>query len=106
VLNIGEGRPLRGCSICALIDDHPRHSISKTVASRLLVVDPAVIDITKASAPAGEVERIVAELIGVRGTYRHIDCCRRVGCPDGSCDKVPEDLRGADLLGYQRATRE
>lgn len=40
---------------------------------------------------------------GSADVARHMDCCREVGCPDGSCVAVTEGaegLRGLDLLEH------
>lgn len=96
-INIGDGRPLRGCALCGGVDDHPRHGLGRTVAARYPEPSDDIISKIINASPDADRARIVREMTGGRGTYRHIDCCRQAGCPDGSCNGAP-DLRGADLL--------
>jgi hypothetical protein len=101
--NIGGGRPLRGCRECGGVDDHPRHTFGRTQAAAWGAPSDEVIAQVTASAPAEDLPRILRELLSGNGTYRHIDCCRAAGCPDGSCGVVSagaEDLRGGELLDH------
>lgn len=44
--------------------------------------------------------KVVADFLDTSTQLRHMDCCRAVGCPDGTCDAVTsgaEDLKGAEL---------
>ena len=99
-------RPVRICDVCGGVDDHPRHTIAYPVG--------------QAPAPDPEVfKKIVANLGDRIGTdvgaaciqdfydttvqLRHMDCCREVGCYDGTCNVVTtgaEDLRGPDLQAH------
>lgn len=47
--------------------------------------------------------RHVANLDDGTIVTRHMDCCKTVGCPDGSCEVVTagvEDLRGDELVAH------
>lgn len=103
---IGGGRPLRACAECGQVDDHPRHGFGRTVANRVPAPTEAVVaKVTAAVAGTPDGPRILTELLGGRGLYRHIDCCRAAGCPDGSCNDAPR-ARGGVLLDRLMAGRE
>lgn len=103
---IGGGRPLRACALCGQVDDHPRHVLGRTVAARLPRPPEAVVArVVDAVAGIPDAPRILRELLGERGAYRHLDCCREAGCPDGSCNAAPR-ARGGQLLSELMAGRE
>lgn len=103
---IGGGRPLRACALCGQVDDHPRHVLGRTVAARLPRPPEAVVArVVDAVAGIPDGPRILRELLGERGAYRHLDCCREAGCPDGSCNAAPR-ARGGQLLSELMAGRE
>jgi hypothetical protein len=101
-----ESRPLRHCDVCAGVDDHPRHVIgaaagegrtSDEVADRVLASIP----------PGGDVAGVVRGLRDDITIYRHMDCCRAVGCPadrpEDSCavrTAGAEDKRGSALVRH------
>jgi hypothetical protein len=53
-------RPARQCTICLLVDDHPRHTWAPELSA------------------GGQVTQVSA----------HMDCCAAQGCPDHSCDAI------------------
>ena len=108
--NIGQGRPLRVCDLCGGVDDHPRHSIVGAVPGQDLVAAPSdeVIERVTAAAPARDRARLLRELLDTTVSDRHLDCCRKAGCPlpvddPNNCSartRGAERLRGASLLGH------
>lgn len=107
---IGGGRPLRGCDVCGGVDDHPRHVIAGPPGAAG-EPRPEVIDRVLGAKLEGEDRaRIVAALFDTSSQDRHMDCCREVGCPTGTCDRVAvlggTDLRGKDLLDHLTDTAE
>jgi hypothetical protein len=92
--------------VCGQVDDHPRHVIGLDY----LPVDQQtpthpdaaskMIEAAQATKDPNAVAAIIAHVQDNTTTLRHFDCCRSVGCPDGSCNVVTkgaEDLRGSDL---------
>ncbi|MEU1810956.1 hypothetical protein [Micromonospora aurantiaca (nom. illeg.)] len=108
--NIGDGRPLRVCDLCGIVDDHPRHSIVGAVPGQELVAAPTdqVIERVTASAPTSERARLLRELLDTSTSDRHLDCCREQGCPlpaddpnnCGNRTRGAESKRGGQLLAY------
>lgn len=99
--NIGNGRALQVCDACGGVDDHPRHHHSGGDAGAFDPPSAAVLARVAKTAPAADVERLIAELQDTGTTSKHLDCCRADGCPTGDCDRRTagaEDLRGAALL--------
>jgi hypothetical protein len=104
---IGGDRPVRVCDVCGGIDDHPRHVIAGdpgTHAPSPAIVR-AVVDGGQAYPPE-VANALLEDLLDTSSQNRHLDCCRSVGCPGGSCDVAGElvdgaaGLRGADLLAH------
>lgn len=103
-----ETRPVRVCDSCGGVDDHPRHVYSQdgTTNGR---TSPEVAK--KALAAAGEehFEAIYAQITDDTVTYKHMDCCRADGCPDGACDVVTkgaEDKKGMALVKHLTSRKE
>lgn len=104
---IGGDRPVRVCDVCGGIDDHPRHVIAGDPGTHAPA--PAIV---RAVIDGGQAYRaevanaLLEDLLDTSSQYRHLDCCRSVGCPGGSCDVAGQlvdgaaDLRGADLLAH------
>lgn len=104
---ISPDRPLRICDVCGGVDDHARHVLAAGVGeipvnqenlSRVLADDSLDPD-TKAA--------LVADIIDTTTQLRHIDCCRNVGCPDGTCNIILPahvSLTGAEQLEYITTT--
>lgn len=89
--------PLRHCDVCRQVDDHPRHVHH---ADEPIPVDRALIDtVLDLELPSGDRGRIVADISDPMTQTRHMDCCRSVGCPDGTCDSAPA-LKGQDLRDH------
>ena len=99
---IGGDRPLRVCDICGAVDDHPRHVIAGVIVGAFRPTEDALRRVL-AEAPEDQRERLVFELADTTSSDRHLDCCRQVGCPDGSCGVMTsgaEDKRGSELLDH------
>jgi hypothetical protein len=99
-----DGRPLRVCDWCGIIDDHPRDSglgyntpTPPGIAGRVLRELDQRDDI-----PADLKAEIEHEVTSQASYCRHLDCCREAGCPTGACDAVADeghgDKRGKALL--------
>jgi hypothetical protein len=93
---IGGDRPVRVCDVCGGVDDHPRHSIAGGPGAagpplpevvKAVIANTAITDDQKAAA--------LVDLMDDSSQQRHMDCCRRVGCPSGTCNHVA-DLGGVD----------
>lgn len=100
-----EIRPMRGCDVCGGVDDHPRHVFAHAPGEG--VTEPAVaekmIEVAKATGDPAAITAVVAQIQDTSTIYRHMDCCREAGCPDGTCNQVTagaEDLRGMDLVAH------
>lgn len=101
--NIGKGRILRVCDLCGGVDDHPRHVIAGPTPDVFVQPAAVIVRAVMANAPADEQDRLLNELIDTSSSDRHMDCCRKFSCPDGSCNVVTEgaeDKRGAALLKH------
>lgn len=95
-----EERPLRICDVCGQVDDHPRHVIAYAPGEAPPVNQEqiaAVIDLE--GFDGAQKAAFIADLQDTTLQLRHMDCCRSVGCPTGSCNEVP-DLRGPKLLAH------
>lgn len=105
-----DARPVRMCDVCGGVDDHPRHVVGYATPPEGQAGDGrsadevASIAITNAQGLGGDaVQQIVGQIRDDTTTMRHMDCCREVGCPDGTCNQVTagaENLRGSDLVGH------
>lgn len=98
-----ENRPVRVCDICGGVDDHPRHVIGLGPNDPAPAVDQAVIAKVIGNPDLSDEAKtaIVADLADTSLQLRHMDCCRDLGCPDGTCELIAEtgarDLRGSKL---------
>ena len=45
-------------------------------------------------------DALIADIVDTTTQLRHPQCCKAVGCPDGSCNLLPDDLHGAALLEH------
>jgi len=98
VERISPDRPLRICDVCGGVDDHPRHLVAAALGEipvnqanlAKVLADNSLDPDTKAA--------IVADIVDTTTQYRHFDCCTNVGCPDGTCDRLPNSLTGTALL--------
>ena len=104
---ISPDRPLRICDVCGGVDDHARHVLAAGVGEipvnqenlSKVLADTTLDPDTKAA--------LVADIIDTTTQLRHIDCCRNIGCPDGTCNIVlPAHvaLTGAEQLEYIQTT--
>lgn len=97
-------RPMRICDVCGGYDDHPRHVVAwppgqapkpDTEVYKVLLGNIGAENLTTPDGVAA-----VQDFFETSLQLRHMDCCRQVGCTDGSCDVVTAgatDLRGPDL---------
>ena len=91
----------RICDVCGGFDDHPRHVISLAEVTSPPPVTPELVKklaLTVDLSSDGGVAAL-ADLYDQSLMLRHPDCCRSVGCPDGSCHSLPEKT-GYDLLAH------
>jgi hypothetical protein len=83
------------------VDDHPRHVYSQDGTTNGKTAPDVA---KKALAAAGDdFESIYAQVTDDTVTYKHMDCCRTDGCPDGTCDEVTkgaEDKKGNALVKH------
>ena len=100
VERISPDRALRICDVCGGVDDHPRHTLAAGQGE--IPVNQAnlakVLDDTSLST--ADKARIVADIVDTTTQLRHMDCCRQVGCPDGTCNTLPAGLSGSALLEH------
>ncbi len=99
----------RICDVCGGFDDHPRHQIAypQGMAPQ---ADIAIFHklLENVDPKTDEGALAVSDFFDTTIQLRHMDCCRSVGCPDGTCNVVTagaEHLRGYDLLDHLQ-TRE
>lgn len=78
-------RPVRGCDICAQVDNHPRHVMGVPADFPGAVPSDDVLDRLEQAGIPG---RALREQLDPLTVVRHFDCCAQVGCLDGSCDQV------------------
>jgi hypothetical protein len=100
--NIGGARPIRVCDTCGLIDDHPRHTIGADPERDDRPGKDVIAKVLGSDQPQDIKELAIAQLVEP-GLYRLFDCCRTVGCPDGTCSSQTagaEELRGGALLAH------
>jgi hypothetical protein len=108
---IGGDRPLRVCDVCGGVDDHPRHTIAgeKGTAGPPLRSSVAAV-MGNESLTTEQKAAALEDLYDTSSQLRHMDCCRKVGCPSGTCDHVAElggvdGVTGADLLAHLEDNR-
>jgi hypothetical protein len=97
-------RNVRVCDLCGQFDDHPRHILEATFDPKMASPSPEILtrlgESVDLSTPEGA--QAMASLFDPTVEYRHWDCCKAAGCPDGTCDKMlaaaPEDARHGDAL--------
>lgn len=97
--NIGGGRALKVCDECGGVDDHPRHVFAGGVRGSHPAPSQEIVQRVIDDAPPAEAARLIRELLDTGSTERHMDCCRKAGCPTGDCDKMP-DKTGKALLDH------
>jgi len=99
---MAETRPMRICDACGQVDDHPRHVIAYADGDG--VTDPEVaLKAIEAATGLGVGAEILAQVQDGSTIMRHMDCCRSLGCPDGTCNEVTagaEDKTGNALLKH------
>lgn len=100
---MADKRPLHFCDVCGQLDDHPRHIFVQEPGTS--GPTPQVLAFAAGQARASEAsdEELATAFAGLNDdttVYRHMDCCRAAGCPDGTCHQVPADLRGAKLVAH------
>lgn len=96
-----EVRPLRICDVCGQVDDHPRHVF---VTAGLPVNSDHLQSVLSMDLDPDVRSTIAADVVDTTTQLRHMDCCREVGCPDGTCNAIAEtgaaDLKGAALVKH------
>lgn len=101
---IGGDRPLRVCDVCGGVDDHPRHTIAGEKGAAGPPLRSSVEAVMGNETLTTEQKAAALEdLYETSSQLRHMDCCRKVGCPSGTCDHVAElggvdGVTGTDLL--------
>jgi hypothetical protein len=99
---MAETRPMRICDVCGQVDDHPRHVIAYADGDGVTSPEVALKAIELAG-PLGVAAEVMAQISDGSTIMRHMDCCRVVGCPDGTCAEVTagaEDKTGNALLKH------
>lgn len=94
-------RPVRGCDVCGGVDTDPRHVYAYALGDG--VTPPEVARDMLANAPAAAREAIEAHVNDHSTAMRHMDCCAKAGCPDGTCDQIVADsggVTGDELLAH------
>jgi hypothetical protein len=99
VERISSDRPLRICDVCGGVDDHPRHVLAAAVGEIPVNQENLSKVLADDSLSPDDKAAIVADIVDTTTQLRHMDCCRSVGCPDGTCNAMPA-LKGADLLAH------
>lgn len=103
---MADTRPQRPCDICKQVDDDPRHRVVFGPNDPPVPVDQDFVQAVIADDNLSAADRAaaVASLTDPTDQLRHMDCCRSVGCPDGSCNAIADtgagDLRGTKLLKH------
>jgi len=100
---ISPDRALRICDVCGGVDDHPRHVLAAGVGEIPVNEDNLKKVLADNTLDVDDKARIVADIIDTTTQLRHLDCCRNIGCPDGSCDIiVPHgtNVIGAEMLDH------
>jgi hypothetical protein len=100
------GRALQVCDVCGGVDDHPRHHAAGGQADRFEAPSPNLI--RKVAAACADLspdvaDQLMVELLDTGTTSRHLDCCRKAGCPSGDCDRRLagwDGTTGAGLLEH------
>ena len=85
-------------------DDHPRHVVYAPGAPEAVPSDETISTaLANIQADKPGAAQALKDLMDTASIMRHMDCCREVGCPDGSCSVVTEgaeDLKGSDLVQH------
>jgi hypothetical protein len=100
---VEQERPVRVCDVCYIVDDAPRHQIAHPIGA--VPVDyeglKTVLRYVDAQTDAGA--KVLADFLDTSTQLRHLDCCRSVGCIDGTCDVVidgAESLKDDELAAH------
>ena len=98
VERIAPNRALRICDVCGGVDDHPRHILAAGVGEIPVNQENLAKVLADESLAPEDKARIVADIVDTTTQLRHMDCCTNVGCPDGTCNRHSNDLKGGALL--------
>lgn len=82
-------RPLRLCSACGGLDDHPRHVILVKEGTPEATPTKEFLETLQDGVPA----TALAELLKGTVVVRHLDCCAAAGCT--VCQETEEITGGA-----------
>lgn len=98
-----EVRPQRMCDVCGQVDDHPRHVFALAPGDGVTSPEIGAKALLAAGDDADLSQAILAQVMDTTTIMRHMDCCKEVGCPDGTCNIVTqgaEDLKGDALVAH------
>lgn len=105
--NTGPAPALRVCDACGQVDDHPRHVIGGGDPGTADAVSRAdgqtAVDLLLDQGYDTDTVRLAMRQLAEPGLYLHLDCCRDLGCPDGTCGRLTagvEELRGDELRAH------
>jgi hypothetical protein len=98
VERISLDRPLRICDVCGQVDDHPRHLVAAALGEIPVNQENLSRVLADASLDTDTKAALIADIVDTTTQDRHFDCCTNVGCPDGTCDRHPNELTGTALL--------
>lgn len=98
-MTTAEVRPLRGCDVCHQVDDHPRHTFFGPPEHFPVNNEYAEAILAMPDLEAADKNRIYRDALNTQTQERHMDCCKSVGCPDGSCDRVIATLSKGYVKG-------
>lgn len=79
---------MRVCDICLQVDDHPRHVIAFPRGNGRIAGPVEIAKILALNLPSDVTAAAVSSAMDGSAEDRHMDCCRSVGCFDGTCDQV------------------
>jgi len=84
--------PLRICDVCGGVDAFPRHMLAAPQGAIPVNQANLVKLMDDQTLSSVDRARIVADIIDTTTQLRHHDCCRKVGCPDGTCNLIPASI--------------
>jgi hypothetical protein len=101
--NIGQGRVVKVCDLCAGVDDHPRHVIVGAIPGAQVVAQPTedMVDRVIEAAPNGDRARLLRDLMDTSSSEHHVDCGAAAGCYSCGLQAVGAPGRpGAPMLKH------
>lgn len=84
-----DGRPLRLCDSCLVVDNHPRHVYGTTGrdGDRVTYTNEASNEAFGKAETKEEFRVLSIDMADDTTQMKHLDCCVADGCPDGTCDR-------------------